>query len=106
MAEVGRDLWKASCPTPLLKQGHLEPAAQDHVQKAFGYFQGGRLHSLPGQPVPVLGHPHSIKKCFLKFRRTSRVSVCAHCLWSWHWAPLERTWLCPLYTLPSGIYTH
>ena len=28
MAEVGRDLWRSSGPTPLLKQGHLEPVDQ------------------------------------------------------------------------------
>ena len=27
--EVGRDIWKSSGPTPLLKQDHLEPVAQD-----------------------------------------------------------------------------
>ena len=47
--------------TILLKQG------QDCVYIAFEYLQGGSFHSLPGQPVPVLGHPHS-KKCFLIFR--------------------------------------
>ena len=35
---------------------------------------------------------------------TSRVSVCACCLWSWHWAPLKRPWLPILCTLPSGFY--
>jgi len=35
MVEVGRDLWRSSGPIPLLKQGHLEPVAQDCVQKAF-----------------------------------------------------------------------
>ena len=30
---------------------------------AFEYLQGWRLHNLPGQPVPVLSHPHS-KKVF------------------------------------------
>jgi len=46
---------------PLLKQGHLEVVPQGCVQIAFGYLQGGRLHSLSGQAVPVLGHPHSEK---------------------------------------------
>lgn len=32
MVEVGRDLWRSSCPGPLLRQGHPEPVAQDHVQ--------------------------------------------------------------------------
>ena len=59
MAEVGRDLWKSSGPTPLLKLGHLKPVAQGHVQTAFEYLQGGRLHNLSGQTLPVLSHPHS-----------------------------------------------
>jgi len=31
--EVGRDFWTPSGLTPLLKQGCLEPVAQDHVQR-------------------------------------------------------------------------
>ena len=46
---------------PLLKQGHLEPAAQEHIQTASEYLQGWRIHNLPRQPVPVLDHPHSDK---------------------------------------------
>jgi len=59
--EAGRVLWRASGQTPLLKQGHVDPAAQEHVQMAFAYLQGWRLHHLSGQPVAVLGHPHSEK---------------------------------------------
>lgn len=33
---------------PLLKQGHKEQAAQDHVQVAFEDLQGGRLSSASG----------------------------------------------------------
>jgi len=51
MFGVGRDLCGSSTPTPLLKQGHLQQAAQDLVQAG--------LHDLPGQPVPVLHHPQS-----------------------------------------------
>lgn len=32
MVEVGRDLLRSSCPGPLIRQGHPEPVAQDHVQ--------------------------------------------------------------------------
>lgn len=32
MVEVGRALWSPSGPSFLLKQGHLEQAAQDHIQ--------------------------------------------------------------------------
>lgn len=32
--QVGRDLWRSPAATPLLKQGHQEPVAQDHIQTA------------------------------------------------------------------------
>ena len=54
---VGRDLWGSSSPTPLLKQGHPQQAAQDLAQTGHEYLQRRRLHSLPGQPVPGLRHP-------------------------------------------------
>ncbi|PKU47740.1 hypothetical protein llap_1940 [Limosa lapponica baueri] len=37
MVEVGRDIWRSSSPTPLLKQGHPEQVTQDHVPSAFEY---------------------------------------------------------------------
>ena len=66
------DLWMSSDPTHLLQQGHLEPLSQDHVQMAFEYLQGQRLHNLSGQPVPELSHPHS-EKAFPDVRRESSV---------------------------------
>ena len=58
--------WKAphgsSSPTLLPKQGHLQQAAQDLVQAGLEYLQRRRLHSLPGQPVPVLRHPQREKR--------------------------------------------
>jgi len=57
MMGVGRDLCGSSSPTLLLKQGHLQQAAQDHVQAGLEYLQRRRLHNLPGQPVPGLCHP-------------------------------------------------
>ena len=54
---VGRDLCGSSSPTLPPKQGHLQQAAQDCVQASLEYLQRGRLHNLPGQPVPVLRHP-------------------------------------------------
>ena len=57
MLGVGRDLCGSSSPTLLPKQGHLQQAAQDHVQAGLEYLQRRRLHNLPGQPVPVLHHP-------------------------------------------------
>jgi len=57
MLGAGRDLCGSSSPTPLLKEGHLQQAAQDLVQAGPEYLQRRRLHNLPGQPVPVLRHP-------------------------------------------------
>jgi len=54
---VGRDLCGSPSPTLLLKQGHPEQAAQHCVQEGLEYLQRRRLHSLPGQPVPVFCHP-------------------------------------------------
>ena len=58
MLWVGRDLCGSSSPTPLLKQGQLQQAAQELVQVGLEYLQR-RLHNLPGKPVPVLHHPQS-----------------------------------------------
>jgi len=62
MGELGRDIWRSSCPTPLPKQGHLKLFAKVHVQTAFEYLQGWRPHNFTGQPVPVLGHPCNIHR--------------------------------------------
>lgn len=61
MFEAGRHLWRSLRPTPLIKQGHLEQFAQDHVPIAFEYVQRWRLYSLPWQLGPVLSHHHSEK---------------------------------------------
>jgi len=37
MVGAGRELWRSSSPTHLLKQVHLQQAAQDHVQVGFEY---------------------------------------------------------------------
>jgi len=67
MEEVGRDLWGSSSPTPLLKQGLLQQAAQDHIQVGFEYLQRRRIHNpsvLPVQCSVTL----KVKKFFLVFR--------------------------------------
>jgi len=62
IVEVGRDLQSSSGPTSLLKQGHLKLVSQDCVQTDFEYLQIRTLHSLSGQPVPALSHPHGKRK--------------------------------------------
>jgi len=65
MVGVGRHLCGSSSPTLLLKQGHLQQAAQDRVQVGLEYLQRRRLHSPPGSlfqcSVTLRG-----KKFFLK----------------------------------------
>jgi len=56
MFGVGGDLCGSSSATYLLKQGHLQQAAQDLVQAGFEYLQRRRLHNVSGQPAPVLSH--------------------------------------------------
>ena len=65
MVGVGRDLCGSSSPTPLLKQGHLQQAAQDLVQAGLEYLQRRRFHSLPGQLVRVqpLSSGTSCERC-------------------------------------------
>lgn len=67
MVEVWRDLWGSSGPTPMLKQGHWEPFAQQCVQMAFEYLQRWRLQNASGQSALVLGTFRG-KQCFLIFR--------------------------------------
>jgi len=42
ITEVGTDFRGSFGPTPMLKWNHLKLVAQDHVQAAFQYLQGGR----------------------------------------------------------------
>lgn len=67
MSEVGRGLWISSCPTPLVQQGHLQQAAQGHVQMAFKDLQEGHSTSSLGKLwqclVTLTG-----EKCFLVFK--------------------------------------
>ena len=54
--------WKGSLEiiefNPPAKAGPLQHAAQVGVLAGLEYLQRRRLRSLPGQPVPVLCHPH------------------------------------------------
>lgn len=67
MVEVGRDSWKSSDPTPLLKQGHLKQLAEDHIQMSLSYFHRltvtellrlGRDLWRSSSPMPLLNQGH------------------------------------------------
>jgi len=34
VVEVGNDIWRSPCPTPLLKETHLEHVAQNSMRRA------------------------------------------------------------------------
>lgn len=58
--EGERGLWRSSDPTPLLKQGHLELGAQDHVKIVSKHLQ--KYISLP-QIMQEFAHLlHSMSK--------------------------------------------
>jgi len=97
----GKELKRSPGPPPCAGRATQSQLPRAVFRRLLNITREG-AHSLSVQPVPVLGHPHS-EKCFLSSSRISRVSVCAHCLWSHHWAPVQRVWLCPLCTLPLYI---
>lgn len=65
-AEVGRDLWKPSDLTPMLKQGHLQTVAQNLIWTAFYCLQGWTPASLGNlwQCLVTL----TVTNCLLMFR--------------------------------------
>ena len=102
MFGVGTDLCGSSSPTPLMRQGHLQQAAQDRIQAGLEYLQRRRLHNLPGQPVPVLRHPQR-EEVLPHVQTELAVLVCAHCPLSCRWALLKRLWPHLPDTHPSDI---
>lgn len=88
---------------PMLKQGH--PEMMTMCRRLLNLFK-------EGDPTTSLGNlcrgsvTLPVKKCFLILRQDLLCSVCACCLWSYHWVALKRAWLCYLYPLPSGNYVH
>lgn len=97
-AEIDKVLRRSSCPNPHLKQGHLQPVAQDCVKTFFEYLWGWRLHSLAGWAVAMLGQSQSEKGVFWCADRVSCASLCAYCFLPYHLAYLKRAWLHLLYT--------
>lgn len=56
MAEVGRNVWRPSGPTTLLKQEHPQQAAQDHVWKTRAFIL--QENSSMGQNSLSITHPN------------------------------------------------
>lgn len=70
------DLWRSFQPTFLFKQGHLKPTAQDQVQKAFEYLQGGRLHNVSRQFVFVYFVISTVRKFLMFTGSLPRFGLC------------------------------
>ena len=102
VVEVGRDLWRSSVPTPLLKQGHLEPVAQDVSRWLLNISSNETLQPpwATCSDAQSTSQWRSVSWCS---DRTSCISICAHVLWSCHWASLKRAWLHPIHIPLSGI---
>ena len=97
----------SSSPTLLPKQGHLQQAAEELVQVGLEYLQRKRLHNLPGQPVPVLRHPHreevlphvQVELPMLQFVPIAPCPVTGH-----HWKEFGPILLTPTLQIFLGIY--
>ena len=107
MVGVGRDLCGSSSPTLLPKQSQLQQAVEDLVQAGVEYLQRRRLHSLPGQPVPVLRHPQreevlphiQTELPLLQFVPIAPCPVAGH-----HWKESGPILLTPTLKIPISIY--
>lgn len=79
----------------LLKQEHLQQAAQGHIQAAFEVLQGDPIISLGN--LWKCSITCTAQNCSWCSEGTSCVQTCAHCLLSWHsllQAELELSFVC------------
>ena len=63
-----------------------------HVQAAAEGLLRSRSHTQPLGSLCQCSITCTAQKCSWCSEGTSCVPVCAHCLLSWHWAPLKRPW--------------
>ncbi|KAK4832392.1 hypothetical protein QYF61_022247 [Mycteria americana] len=65
VVEVGRDIWRSPCPTPLLKQTHIEHIAQDNISRVLeGCYKISPEPSLLQAEQPQLAQPVFIGEVF------------------------------------------
>lgn len=89
MVEAGRSCWMGSGSIPLLKQSSW-PSSR----------MGAPQHSWPTCATPT------VPKYLLMFRcQMYCVLLCAHCLWSRHWEPVNKPGNL-FHTFPPSISTH
>jgi len=107
MVGVGRDLCGSSSPALPPKQGHLQLAVEDLVQKGLEYLRRRRLHNLLGQFVRGLHHPQreevlphvQMKLPMLQFVPVAPCPVAGH-----HWKESGPILLTPTLQIFVSIY--
>lgn len=57
LCQGGKGPLEITLSKALPRQGELEQVTQEDIQMGLECLQTGRLHHLPGQPVPVLCNP-------------------------------------------------
>lgn len=95
---VVEEVWHNPCPNRDSRTGCPVP----HTG-SFWRSQRRKLHSLWAACAPSTAQHRSATWCS---ESTACVAICAHWLFSWHWTPLIKDWLCPLCTIPMGTYRH
>jgi len=63
MVEVGRDLWRSSCPKMLDQSSPPTAGCPEPCPNNFCVCPRRRLHNLSGHTIPALGHPYTEKVC-------------------------------------------
>lgn len=91
-------LWTHGFQHPCTEHYQLFQGAQVSVFSGFEYLEGCKLHSLSGQPLPVLDL--FILVIIWNFPAFQFLSV----VFCSQWAPLRRIWLPLLHSLLSNVY--
>lgn len=81
--DVGRDLWKLSSPSPLLRAAAARAGVQALPHPALNIFEGGYSKISLGNVSQCFTAPQG-KSVFLCLRGISCISGFAHCIWSCH----------------------
>jgi len=103
IAEAGRALWIPQ------SQPRCSRATQSRVPRPTARWLLETSKEETPQPLGSLCQCSvtcTAQQCSWCSEGASCAPVCAHGLLCWHWAPLERAWLCSHCTVPPDIYTH
>lgn len=109
IVEVGRGLWRSSGPIPLLKQGHLEPLAQDFVTnvtnrkaayKCFTLIPWELVLCLENYVGPLFSFSHLFSSYF-DIKAAIRIIFCRITKWNFCWRAARKFIFSPKYQFNS-----